>query len=169
MNGFGNYGSAVEMSSSISDQECTAPFRGVVRAKGKLWLANAHTFPIDLHVAGKHIKTVADEMPYLAALNEAYWGEDQRAAKKEMVARGWWQPQFGDRMSEVVFIGVNLNKELIADTLQAALLTQEESDSLGGVDGWRDLEDPFFDGECARLYFDALDEAEDDAWSTEDE
>ena len=79
------------------------------------------------------------------------------------------QPQFGDRMSEVVFIGVNLNKELIADTLQTALLTKEESDLLGGVDGWRNLQDPFFDGECAKLYFAALDEDEDAEWSTDDD
>jgi G3E family GTPase len=45
LNGFGNYSSAVEMSSGIADQGHTAPFRGVVRAKGKLWLANANTFP----------------------------------------------------------------------------------------------------------------------------
>lgn len=172
LNGFGDYSSAVDAGSSRSSDGKHAAFSGVVRAKGKLWLANAHAFPIEFHVAGKHVQTTAAEAPYLAALErhsmggspgaEEYWGEDEQEYKDEMVKNGWWQPEFGDRASEVVFIGVNLNKELIAETLTAALLTEEESKTLGGVEGWRGLEDPFFDGECASQYFDIPEEEEED-------
>ena len=63
---------------------------------------------------------------------------------------------------------MNLNKELIAETLKTALLTEEESKALGGVEGWRGLEDPFFDGECASQYFD-MPEEEDEEEEEDDE
>jgi hypothetical protein len=55
---------------------------------------------------------------------------------------------------QVVFIGIGLDKQLIAEKLNAALLTAEESNALGGVEGWRKLEDVILDGNCAEDFFD---------------
>jgi hypothetical protein len=73
-----------------------------------------------------------------------------------------------------VFIGVNLNKKLIEQTLTAALLTAKESKALGGVKGWSKLSDPFFGGECAEHYFEVQyesdkEEEEEDGDEDEDE
>ena len=82
-----------------------------------------HTFPIEFHVAGKHIQTTAAEMPYLGALEahskggfpgaEEYWGEDEQEYKKEMAQNGWWHPEFCDRSSEVVFMSVAVYKQSV--------------------------------------------------------
>ena len=124
------------------------PFEGVVRSKGNMWLANAHAFPIGFHAAGKQLTFGAAEMPFRAALIDA--GVDKSHVK---VKKGKWRERFGDRQSELVFIGVHLNKELIMERLTAALLTEEESEALGGVPGWKSLADPFFGGVCAEQYF----------------
>eukprot|EP01050_Picozoa_sp_SAG11_P005017 SAG11_NODE_337_length_10541_cov_14.862574_6_plen_746_part_00 len=122
-------------------------FQGVVRAKGTVWLANAHAFPIAFHTAGKQRFFEASEMPFRVTMCD-------RSTHINQVAAGKWRDSFGDRQTEIVFIGVGLNKELMMERLEAALLTEEESDALGGVSGWRALEDPFFDGRCAEKYFD---------------
>jgi hypothetical protein len=48
---------------------------------------------------------------------------------------------------------VHLNKGLMMERLSAALLTEAESEALGGVCGWKGLADPFFGGRCAEQYF----------------
>jgi G3E family GTPase len=122
-------------------------FQGVIRAKGSFWLANAHAFPISFHSAGKQFAFETSEMPFRVTMCD-------RSTHHNQVKAGKWRETFGDRQSELVFIGVNLNKELMTERLGAALLTEEESDALGGVTGWRELEDPFFGGSCATKYFD---------------
>ena len=51
---------------------------GVVRAKGQLWVATAHAYPVDFHTAGQHLELVPSDVPYLAAVPEAEWDEDDR-------------------------------------------------------------------------------------------
>ena len=43
------------------------------------------------------------------------------------------------------------------EQLSAALLTEEESEAMGGVPGWRGMADPFFGGACAEQYFEPPD------------
>ena len=40
-----------------------------------------------------------------------------------------------------------LEKKLIQEKLDEALLTEKESKELGGMSGWTKLEDPFFGGQ----------------------
>ena len=72
---------------------------------------------------------------------------------KKLVDAGRWSDENGDRRSRLVLIGMNMNKPLIERKLTEALVTPEETKVLGGVDGWRQLADPFFDGECANDFF----------------
>ena len=128
-------------------------FQGVVRSKGHVWLANAHAFPLAIHTAGKHLTMVPAPVPFLAAIGEDQWEEDERKHHEALVEQGNWHKEFGDRSSEIVFIGVNLNKTLIQEKLNEALLTEAESKALGGVQGWKTLEDAFFGGPCAEYWF----------------
>ena len=146
LTGFGDYGSALNCDSN--DMATEDVFRGVVRSKGQLWLANANAFPIDFDSAGKHldIGLNEEEMPFLAAINKSEWEKEEEHTHKTLVRDGKWTKEFGDRRSELVFIGVGLNKALIHEKLTSALLTKKESIALGGVAGWRNLNDPFFDG-----------------------
>jgi G3E family GTPase len=155
LNGFGNYGSALDASrreaqGSADEEEM---FKGVVRSKGQLWLANAHAYPLSISTAGRHLSILPIETPFLAAEEPNDWDDEQLEEQKELVANGEWHKKWGDRCSEVVFIGVGLNKALITEKLTAALLTTAESQALGGVAGWKKLDDAFFGGECAEHYF----------------
>ena len=161
LRGFGDYESAIGAKGASSrdddDDDDEQVFKGVVRAKGWLWLANAHAFPVEFHAAGKHLSVEVAEMPYLAAVDRSEWTQQEEEMHKQLVDLGKWEEKYGDRANEVVFIGVNLDKTLIMEKLNAALLTEEESEALGGVEGWKRLEDPFFDGECADHYFELSD------------
>lgn len=185
LTGFGTYGSALESSkemvgsatarrntssgssssgSSVADTSVAKVFEGVVRSKGHIWLANAHAFPMAMHTAGKHLTMVPAPIPFLAAIDEDRWEEDERKHHEALVEQGNWNKDFGDRSSEIVFIGVNLNRELIQEKLRAALLTEAESEELGGVQGWKTLADAFFGGPCAEYWFEVQynEDSEDD-------
>lgn len=146
LKGFGDYASALNIKDAAvnSDDEV---FRGVVRSKGQLWLANTNAFPIDFHSAGAHIEISMneEEMPFLAAIKRSEWEKEEEEIYKSLVRDGKWSEKYGDRRSELVFIGVRLNKNRIHEKLTSALLTDEESAKLG-ITGWRNLNDPFFGG-----------------------
>eukprot|EP01052_Picozoa_sp_SAG31_P012223 SAG31_NODE_709_length_12683_cov_17.695248_2_plen_626_part_00 len=182
LNGFGSYESAIAMGSSLLPAPAPAPetasspelpdqqqaegssnaadkvtksgftksrgcFEGVVRAKGFIWLANANAFPISFHAAGKQVNVEGGQRPFAAVMAS-------KETAERMVKAGKWTDMYGDRESCVVFIGVGLNKTLMMKALKEALLTEEESCELGGVQGWAKLEDPFFDGTAAETYMD---------------
>jgi G3E family GTPase len=174
LQGFGNYKSALALSEGKqpAGDSTKHVFHGVLRSKGRVWIANANAVPMDFHTAGKHLSFIGSGMPFLAAIDRSEWEEDDEEMYQGLVDSGKWSEKYGDRESEMVFIGVKLNKSLIHSTLTAALLTEEESIALGGVEGWRGLEDPFFGGECAKEYFelphtDECDAACDDEQNTD--
>ena len=160
LKGFGNYASSVAAGLKKRKKRKTAAvevFEGVVRAKGRLWVASAHAYPLDFHTAGQHMELVPSAMPYLAAVPEEEWNEEDRDLHDQLVVNGAWHAEhFGDRESEAVFIGVHLDKSRIRQELERALLTDAELAS--GVEAWREFEDVFFDGEL----FEAKEEDEEE-------
>ena len=76
---------------------------------------------------------------------------ETRVAK--MQEDGFWTERFGDRRTQLVFIGVGLNKDKMRKWLTKALLTKEESAAMGGVKGWRNLKDPLYNGRLADAHF----------------
>jgi len=52
-----------------------------------------------------------------------------------------WEPEYGDRRQEFVFIGVEMDRAAIEQSLDEALLTEHEM--LGGPSAWAKLPDPF--------------------------
>jgi len=157
LKGFGNYASSVAVSSLPSQTDGgsadgpgsmagSGPFQGVVRAKGQLWVASAHSYPVDFHVAGSYVQLVPSGAPYLAAMPESRWNDDDRELHQQLKSQGAWHVEaFGDRKTEAVFIGVKLDRARIVQALNAALLTDLEL--ARGPTGWKNLNDVFFKGE----------------------
>jgi G3E family GTPase len=110
-------------------------FPNVLRAKGFLWLASCHDDLILFSIAGSTL-TVEPQAQWLAAGPEEELDEETR----EYVGKVW-EPEFGDRRQEIVFIGADMDRELLEERLNAALLTEEEM--AGGPQAWREFEDPF--------------------------
>eukprot|EP00931_Biecheleriopsis_adriatica_P028002 TRINITY_DN1674_c0_g1_i1.p1 TRINITY_DN1674_c0_g1~~TRINITY_DN1674_c0_g1_i1.p1 ORF type:complete len:634 (+),score=132.80 TRINITY_DN1674_c0_g1_i1:55-1902(+) len=151
--GFGCYASTA--STEDDHLQGAGTFSGVVRAKGHLWMATAHSYPVGLHVAGRHVQLEVSE-PFIAEIPPCSDCEcdDIERLKQELEATGKWHPVYGDRSSTVVFIGIGLDKDGILAQLDAALLTDAEMQK--GVASWRALEDKFFNAE----YFEAKDDLE---------
>uniref|UniRef100_A0A0G4I944 CobW C-terminal domain-containing protein n=1 Tax=Chromera velia CCMP2878 TaxID=1169474 RepID=A0A0G4I944_9ALVE len=162
LKGFGNYASSVaarggggrgknkrgNKKGKGKDEAPPGVFSGVVRAKGRLWLASANAFPIDFHVAGRHISLQPEKEPWLAEIPQSDWNEDDRTQHASLVACDAWHPEHGDRHTSVVFIGIGLDRRRIVSALERALLSDAEM--AGGPSRWKRMTDPFFEG----LYFD---------------
>ncbi|NOU80917.1 GTP-binding protein [Paenibacillus sp. LMG 31459] len=94
----------------------------VVRAKGLVWLA----------ARGDLAATVSQAGPSIQFGPAGYWlatmPEDQQqevlAAEPDVKAK--WDGQWGDRLNEIVFIGVSMNRADIEARLDRCLLSAEE-------------------------------------------
>jgi len=179
-----------------SDKAQSAAFKGVIRSKGQIWLANAHAIGFEWHSAGHSFSLTTAPMPYMARLIEDHLGVDhigaafadqseserQNLLKKtaeelfddagveqiEVLQKtpGQWNEKFGDRNQELVLIGVHLDKVRMRAALEEALLTEEEM--AAGIESWKSLEDAFFGGQCAEAFWD-LEEMSDDEDEEQDE
>jgi G3E family GTPase len=94
----------------------------VVRAKGFFWLATRNDVAMTLSQAGPSIEVGVAGL-WIAALPEA---ERQILLAEDPEWQAGWDPEHGDRINELVFIGIDLNREQIEDQLQMCLLTDEE-------------------------------------------
>lgn len=94
----------------------------VVRAKGFLWIATRNDVAITLSQAGPSIQIGASGY-WIAALPE----EEKQLALAE--TPDWvetWDSQYGDRINELVFIGIDMDKAKIIRSLDACLLSEVE-------------------------------------------
>ena len=113
-------------------------FPDVLRAKGFLWLASRHDDLILFSIAGKTL-TFEPQAHWLAAESQ---DEENDGETREYIEKVW-EPPYGDRRQEIVFIGMRMNREAIEASLDAALLSENEMAS--GPDIWGELNDPFVD------------------------
>ena len=114
-----------------------AHMQTVLRSKGFFWLASRFNSGIQWSLAG-HVARVSPAGQWLAVTPQARW---QRTPDLEAYVAQYWQEPYGDRRQELVFIGMNMPKEMIQASLHAALLTDDEM-ALGEL-GWAILPDPF--------------------------
>ena len=128
-------------------------FACIVRAKGSIWLANADTYPMDLHVAGRafEIKPDTNELFLSGALDNVAKNDWRDAFSADFLGQfeeaqqSWqWTEASGDHGSELVCIGIDMDKDAVKAGLQAALLTDDEMAL--GKQSWKELADPFFGG-----------------------
>eukprot|EP00466_Bigelowiella_natans_P003493 jgi/Bigna1/53715/estExt_Genewise1Plus.C_230082 len=125
-------------------------FAGVLRSKGQIWLANAKDFPMDFHSAGKQLSIEPTGAPFLHAVGEEHWDEDEKKGVADMKEKGRWDSVYGDRFSELVCIGIDMDKKAMVDELNNACLTDKEFEA--GAEAWRDYEDAFFEGEVKQYF-----------------
>lgn len=112
-------------------------FPGVLRAKGFFWLATKHDIIGVYSQAGNCVNTEPQRYWY-AAVDKSQWPEDPESLRA--LANLWLEP-YGDRMQELVFIGIEMEREEIERSLNACLLTDEEFAL--GPEGWKEFTDPF--------------------------
>ena len=110
-------------------------FRGVIRAKGFLWLATRHDWAGVWSTAGV-VSSLQPAGLWLASSTPEEWPEEMA---EDDVAEVWEEP-WGDRRQELVVIGAKMSDTLL-DDLAACCLTDEEMAL--GPDGWLEFDDPF--------------------------
>ncbi len=106
----------------------------VIRAKGHIWLATRNDMGISVSQAG-HSLQIGFGGQWIATLDEE---TQQEFIQEDPALKDTLQKEWGDRGTELVFIGINLQKELISNQLIQCLLTDEEMKQ-----NWSQLKDPF--------------------------
>ncbi|MEH7387748.1 GTP-binding protein [Bacillus sp. JJ1521] len=105
----------------------------VVRAKGFIWLASRNDEAVLLSQAG----------PSLSFQPVGNWIASLPLNDREMIfdeepeILNDWDPIFGDRKTELVLIGIGMEKEQLTDSLNGCLLSDEEM-----MVNWSTLSDP---------------------------
>ena len=107
-----------------------------LRVKGLFWLATRPD-AIGLWSQAGKIANFEYTGRWFAASPKEYWPEDP---EELALIEQDWDPIYGDRGNEIVFIGTDLDKPLMYEKLKACLLTDEED--IKGVPYWKTLPDP---------------------------
>ncbi|MBA2871845.1 G3E family GTPase [Anoxybacillus calidus] len=94
----------------------------VVRAKGFFWLASRNDMCGLLSQAGTSIM-IQGAGEWVAVYPEE---ERQQILKEDPELLAKWDETYGDRMTELVFIGIDMNREEMEASLDECLLTDEE-------------------------------------------
>jgi G3E family GTPase len=118
---------------------------GVLRSKGLFWIATRPETQALWSHAGLSV-SLEPVAPWFAALDPADWelvDDDDRSALDDI-----WDPLLGDRRTELVFIGIEMDEPEIRRILDACVLTDEEF--AGGFESWSKFEDllPPWDLSC---------------------
>jgi len=107
--------------------------KDIVRAKGFFWLSSRNNTSGLLSQAGSSLSIQAAG-EWVAAYSEEEKGQFL-INDPELLER--WDPHFGDRMTELVFIGLQMNQQEVEDSLDQCLLTDGEME-----EDWRTFKDP---------------------------
>ncbi len=107
----------------------------VVRAKGHFWLATRPDWVGELAVAGSQT-TSARMGRWWAAVPKHHWPDD---GQFETFVAKHWDPVWGDRRQELVFIGIGMDEARIRQRLDACLVPAAAFTP--GL--WTGLRDPF--------------------------
>lgn len=118
-------------------QWLNSPWPGVIRSKGRYWIATRPEFCASWSQAGAVKRTELAGIWWVATPN-AYWPEDEESF---LHIKSRWQEPFGDRQQELVIIGIQMDKASIIAAFDACLLTEAEL-SLG-MEAWKQWPDPF--------------------------
>jgi G3E family GTPase len=111
---------------------------GVVRARGRIWLATRPEAVLWLESAGGGLR-VGYAGEWLAGADAEGW--EAVPAERRAVAAMGWHPRFGDRAQDLVVLTHDADHDDIEVALVGALLTDAELAM--GEDARRELPDPF--------------------------
>jgi G3E family GTPase len=116
---------------------CDEAWPGVVRAKGFFWLATRPNFVGEIAQAGPMVRTGKRGL-WWSAVPKRHW-PDQPGWYESMKA--YFDPVWGDRRQEIVFIGIDpMDENAICRRLDACLVGDPDHFTPGA---WRRLPDPF--------------------------
>jgi len=76
--------------------------------------------------------------PWFAATPEEDWELETEEERLDLQER--WDPLVGDRQTEIVFIGIDMDEAEIRARLDSCVLTGDEFEK--GPESWLDLNDP---------------------------
>ncbi|NMH75144.1 GTP-binding protein [Bacillus sp. RO2] len=105
----------------------------IVRAKGFFWLASRNDMAGLISQAGTSIM-IQGAGEWVASYDEE---EKQLTLKEEPELLERWDETYGDRMTELVFIGIEMEQAQIERSLDTCLLTEKEMN-----EDWSKLADP---------------------------
>lgn len=111
---------------------------GVIRAKGYFWLATRPEWVGHMSLAGAFMRHEASGLWWASAPRE-HWPED-REWRRQIAEL--WDPVYGDRRQELVFIGQDLDRARMIAALDACLVGDEEALTFDD-ERWSSLPDPF--------------------------
>ncbi|HEY4022391.1 MAG TPA: GTP-binding protein [Pseudonocardiaceae bacterium] len=110
---------------------------GVVRTRGRLWLASQPDAVLWLESAGGGLN-LGRVGEWLAASEPALWPDDPQ---RRVMAALRWHPYYGDRAQDLSILVHDADPVQLLASLRAALLTDAELAQ--GWSSWPDLPDPF--------------------------
>jgi len=110
---------------------------GVIRSKGRYWIASRPQFCATWSQAGAVTRTELAGMWWVETPNE-FWPEDDESFSH---IKSRWQEPYGDRQQELVIIGMGMNKAQLTESFDACLLTDIEEAM--GKENWQNFYDPF--------------------------
>ncbi len=105
----------------------------IVRAKGFIWLATRNNISGLISQAGPSL-TIQGAGNWIAAYPEA---ERKQLLAEEPELLNRWDDTYGDRITELVMIGISMDQKQVEQTLDVCLLTEEEM-----VQDWTKFIDP---------------------------
>ncbi len=105
----------------------------IVRAKGLLWLATRNDVVALMSQAGPSV-SFEPAGYWVASLSEV---EQEALLQEEPELKEMWDPVYGDRLTELVLIGIRFDKDQIINQLNKCLLSDAELEL-----DWKKLRDP---------------------------
>ena len=140
----------VRLQAALGCRPRTGALASLLRLKGFAWLATQPTHQMHAALAGTTF-TMNPGPPWMAALldgiSRAQWPEDlqEQMAADLFSSDGTqtWDAQHGDRRTELVCIGRELDHKAATEQLEACLLTTDEM--AVGKRRWLALTDPYAD------------------------
>ncbi|MEL6891768.1 MAG: GTP-binding protein [Actinomycetota bacterium] len=117
--------------------ELESEWAGVLRSKGFLWLATRPDVQALWSQAGLSVM-LEPVAPWFAATPEDEWELETPEDRADLEAR--WDPIVGDRQTELVFIGIDMDEADIRGRLDRCVLTGDEFEA--GPDAWTQFADP---------------------------
>lgn len=110
---------------------------GVVRARGRLWVASRHRHVMWLETAGGGLR-IEPAGKWLAAMtaSEVAYVDLERRVFADLL----WECKFGDRHTSITVLACGASPVAVDDALRAALLTDDE---LATPEEWATYPDPF--------------------------
>lgn len=109
---------------------------GVLRSQGTFWVASRPDLAASMDVAAGSHNTAASGM-WWATVPE---GQRPEGAEFQQYIESIWHPEFGDRLQDLTFVGVDVDEAAMRKRLAECLLTAEE---LASPEQWPSMPHPF--------------------------